>query len=342
MQQEEYSFGDKLLFVLSAKRKVSWATFKSVFDSLLTNDMLSQGDKPIAYDRYQALRILDSLGHCDFHFSRDEDAVCIAPPIVVRLPLAGLPRAVLTGGQVPLTHEQLENAALDFESIVVTKSQQKYRHKFSPSRTLIHAESKEELQMFSELIEIPYLDIPPSWNLINFCGDLDQYRSTLNWEEKDDLNWPRIDFDPEKLRFQNKLIQNGLRLSSYGDPKRNGKRLHLIWDGNKCAEIDRDWGRYLVLASLGTKILFYDKYRHTLGIPANVPLPRLFMRALALCVGLAPIGIQEHALMEQDTNLDELHLYHAIPIQIAEMLASKLQQTLQYCDFDVGLEGKII
>ena len=46
--------------------------------------------------------------------------------------------------------------------------------------------------------------------------------------------------------------------------------------------------------------------------------------------------------MEQDTNLDELHLYHAIPIQIAEMLASKLQQTLQYCDFDVGLEGKII
>ena len=59
MQQEEYSFGDKLLFVLSAKRKVSWATFKSVFDSLLTNDMLSQGDKPIAYDRYQALRILD-------------------------------------------------------------------------------------------------------------------------------------------------------------------------------------------------------------------------------------------------------------------------------------------
>jgi hypothetical protein len=71
---------DQLLYVISAKKEMPWASFKEAFDYLYTLQAASSSAEPegINYKRFQTVRAHDSLGHCDFEFSENGSQVYAA------------------------------------------------------------------------------------------------------------------------------------------------------------------------------------------------------------------------------------------------------------------------
>ena len=101
---------DQLLYVISANNEMSWASFKEAFNYLYTLqvDSIDRERDGIKSKRFQAVRVLDALVHCDFNFN--ENKVYAAPPVLVRLPCAGFPQAILAGARPPQTIQKLSDA----------------------------------------------------------------------------------------------------------------------------------------------------------------------------------------------------------------------------------------
>ena len=77
--------GDLLLYVISAKRDMSWAVFKRTFDILASKEVAEYESAAIA--RSVVLKSLDGLGHCEVLSHDGNLRVVAAPSVLVRLPL---------------------------------------------------------------------------------------------------------------------------------------------------------------------------------------------------------------------------------------------------------------
>lgn len=349
MSREVYSIGDKLLFVLSAKREIAWSSFKSACDELAlraepkTVYTDSTGDQTQAHRYYQALRTIDSLGHCDFSFGPHGDIVCASRPILARLPLAGLPRAVLCGARSVSTWAHLSDVANSFVSIRVEKAPTKNVSAVAPARIVVEADALVYLEQFAETLGITFCRIPPAWSLAYVCGSLEDYWDSIEWRVAPELNWPRRDFDPVQQCFgqANELkVSDKMRLSSYTDPM-TWRRTHQICAGEMKGDVDRDWGRYMILADRRHDVLVYDQRRCIMCVPRRVPLPRLFSRALALCAGMQPNVIRAEAIISDSANSDFFYAYRAVPRQIAQLVSEKLKQRIKAGEVHNLSEGEV-
>ena len=324
---------DQLIYVISAKREISWLYFKETFDYLYKfetggRDANTDKDK-ITNKRLQAIRALNSLGHCDFDFSGDRSKwkVYAAPPVLVRLPCAGFPQAILAGARSPATIQQLSDACQSVgHHIKLEVTEQSSELGLIPKRVAVQAEDVSELQEICNSLKIPFMETPSAWSLLHFSASIDDYLATLKWYNDTELNWQSKTFDPIPLQFQSiKETDCPIRLSKYSHPSRN-TQVYYLWQDGKCAEIDLDWGRYAVLKALRRNVLIYDKRRFTMAVSARANLPRLLERALTLCSGYA--AKYENQSPRDRPQIQGFNLFSAIPPQIAEMTAAKLGQTL--------------
>lgn len=321
---------EKLLYVISAKKELAWLSFKETFDylyNLETGVREENTDKDgIKNKRFQVIRALDSLGHCDFNFSDDGSRVYAAPPVLVRLPCTGFPQAILAGARSPATIAQLSEACQSVgHHIKLEVTEQSSELGLIPKRVAVQAEDVGELRAIGNFLEIPFLETPSAWYVLHFAASLDDYLATLEWYNDTELNWQSKTFDPIYLQFQSiKETDCPIRLSEYSHPSRNTK-VYYLWQDEKCAEIDLDWGRYAVLKALRRNVLIYDKCRFTMAVPASAKLPRLLERALTLCSGYAPKYEKMPRVLPP---IQGFKLFSAIPPQIAEMTAAKSGQTL--------------
>jgi hypothetical protein len=160
---------------------------------------------------------------------------------------------------------------------------------------------------------------------------LEHIAALLEWKHIPELNWSSADFDPEHNCFtRSKEGRAAFRLTRYLDPVKNVFR-YCMWDSDKCAVIDPDWGRYLALQKSGFNVLHLDSTNHLLAIPKSLPLPRLLARALALSSGSAPRPL----LSGSDRELTDFVVYELVPRSIAELVATKLGQDLFSSTFEV-------
>jgi hypothetical protein len=173
------------------------------------------------------------------------------------------------------------------------------------------------------------LGTPAAWSLITFCAGFSDIEGSLSYDGFRDLNWPRHVFDPDTLTFirsTTRLPTEGL--IAYKNPL-DGQLRHIFRDGDSEAVIDRDWGRYLVLANNERQVIFYDERRQMLIVPSSVPLPRLLARGATLCSGLAPLqGRLTGGTGGELRHGTPVDIYRAIPYSIARRLADKLSQGL--------------
>lgn len=323
---------EKLLYVISAKKELAWLSFKETFDylyNLETGLREENTDKDgIKNKRLQAIRALDSLGHCDFNFSGDssKNKVYAASPVLVRLPSAGFPQAILAGARSPNTIQQLSDACQSAgDRINLEIKEQASELVLIPKRVAVQAEDVRELEAIASSLTIPFIETPSAWSLLHFAASIDDYLATLKWANDSELNWKRETFEPNSLQFKTvEKTDSNIRLSRYSHPSRNTKSYYL-WQDGRCTQIDLDWGRYANLKALRLNVLSYDKRRFTMAVPASANLPRLLERALTLCSGYAAIYVKK---MPHDPQILGFKLFSAIPPQIAEMTADKLGQTL--------------
>jgi len=325
-----YEAEDSLLNVISAKREMTWAEYKKLYDELYSTQILSKelGESNINFKRSQTARALNALGHCDIEFSKDIQRVLSAPPVFVRLPETGLPKATLVGSRLPHTINRLKDMARRSRSRVrVRLDKQPDDYVLAPLRVVVETDYVKDLSAFSESLGLKFENEPAAWLVINFASSVSQYIAGLSWSRRRDLNWPRSDFSLDTLTYRLAQRQHeDIRLSRYVDPTRNVD-LYLLWKGDECAEVDRDWGRYAALQLAGINVVRYNFEQFEFATPTSVPLPRLIARSLTLCSGFLPIVIRSASEWLSDLSYST-SVYRGIPPAVAELAATKIGQTL--------------
>lgn len=318
-----------LLQAISTSGRMSIDKFNAAFDALCQLPGISAREVDLNHVRRQTIRYLDSLGHCEFDF--DKRRVFACPPVLVALPPYGLPKAVLTGARTPSMVQKMKDFVKGNRNSVSHSSKlQRSEHPLLPPAIYIEAVDHDQLQKVAQAAQIGYhLKASAAWSLVNFSAGIENVKYNLTYGDRADINWLKRTFSADTLTFsKNHNTENVQGLVEYTHPKSQQKR-HWVWDGNRAAEVDRDWGRYMILADEGVDILLYDERRHQLAVPAYVPLPRFLARAATLCTGLAPaparMGEQSVGGVPAGHPVD---IYCAVPPPVATMISEKLSQKL--------------
>jgi len=326
---------EQLLYTISSIGHMSLENFYSAFDSIQLRGMPDM-EINLHEIRRSSIRFLDALGHCEFDFEKRQVFVC--PPTLVTLPVSGLPKAVLTGARTPSLIKDLEEfKGHNKDAVFISKISQVGTEYLLPATIIIEAiDISDAAEINSRLAE------PASWSLANFSLGIEELIEDLLFETRDDLNWHKEFFSSSNLRFYKFSGRKSTQeLISYTNPV-NQQWHHLIWDGQKAAKVDRDWGRYIVLLKHNRKVLLYDERRHHLAVPATVPLPRFLGRAAALCSGLAPesakLGANTRSGLTAGHPVD---VYSSVPPLIAGLIAAKLSQDLIRCNIVIDENGVI-
>lgn len=329
---------DTLLFTISAKKDMSWPVFKEAYAYLQAAQAGGGDTAGEPQERNRAVEGLESLGHCDFYFGRDTWRVYAGPPLLARLPQAGLPAAVLAGARLPGTRQRLEEAVKKYSRQVRMRIEpQPHGWVLMPDRIVVEADSLEILDEFARSLKIAFPHEPPAWSLLHFAASLEDVSSGLAWTAASELNWVRKDFDVQRLIFRPATDDGGgVRLSRYTSPVDTTFDHYLYRDGQQ-AEVDVNWGRFLALKAYERWVLWYDERRFILAVPATVPLPRLLARCMVLSSGYLPV--QRPSLSSRGLAGINMLYYRWIPPQIASLAARKLGQRLLECSLDILFEG---
>lgn len=319
---------DFLLQTISTFGNMNIDKFNTAFNGLSQSMRMSNREVDLNYVRRQTIRLLDSLGHCEFDF--DNRRVFVCSPSLVALPTSGLPKAILTGARVPSLIEEIKNfVRTNRDSISFSETQQNNEYLFLPSAIYIEAVDYECIKNVSLATQIyHYLETPVAWSLVNFSVGIENIVENLIYERRDDINWKKQTFYTDSLTFSNRNCDNIQKLVSYVNPV-NQQRRHWVWDNNQAAEVDRDWGRYIILASQKKNVIIYDERYHRLAVPSTVPLPRFLARAATLCTGMAPVPapIGEEPIGGLPAG-HQMDIYYDITPPIAKMISRKLSQDL--------------
>jgi hypothetical protein len=320
--------GDALLFAVSARRQLSWRAFTGALDAVFIADEREGVDVRQARSAIAALG--SSLGHWDIVPDGQSARICVAPPVLARLPWPGLPKAVLCGARSPDTLEAVKRAAA-IVGVTARAAAQHHLHRYAPARIEVTANSSGPLANLADALGVMYRPEPAAGALTAACGSLSGYLGTLEWSAEPDIDWTRRDFDPEGLRLVNVPVggqRDGLTLSVYENPA-NWARQDRLWRGERWALAHRDWARFAVLAERGRRIATYEHRSGTFTVPRQVPIPAIPARALALCSG-------KPARLSAGQNLGT-HSYLDVPESIAAAVLEKLGQD---CSVRFGDEGE--
>jgi len=325
---------DRLLYVLSARRALDWSAYKGAFDALHAPPINGAvGD--LARARARTARTLDALGHCDTHFDDWSGHVSVAPALLARLPMRGLPEMVLAGARSPTTIARLEAACEACPRHASVRIDGHDRGSpLVPSRVSVQAEAIEDLAAIARSLKIALAEQPPSWALAHFAGSLNVYLGQIQLSSFPEPEWRREDYDPASLSFRETWAarneRDAVRLSRYSDPDRYVQR-YLFWRGDHCAPVDRDWGRYALLRSVGAHVLLYDDRRGVMAVPSGAVLPRLLARALTLSSGRAPHVVPIRDMAGSGREPWGHVVYRDVPEQIADLIAEKVGQRATRC-----------
>lgn len=324
--------GDQLLYVITAKREMSWTVFKRVFDTLAARETAKYDNAEFA--RSVVLKSLDSLGHCEVQSDNDGLRVVATPSVLVRLTTAKS-AAVLSGARSPESLEIMTRVATKLGMSIESTRQVGELFELIPQKITIVGSTDTSIIDFANAIGLPFSQIPTAWSLAKFSADLQEVVHALKWDKSPELNWTRADFDPEYNCFKPAAESRPpFRLTRYLDPVRNIFR-YYVWDGDLCSRIDADWGRYFALQTAGFGVLYFDHRLNLFAVPRTVPLPRLLARSVALCSGSIA-----HPLRNRlgKRNLDFV-VYELVPGAVAEIVAKKTGQDLIDCHLEIANGG---
>lgn len=290
--------------------------------------------------RQQAVRVLDSLGYCEFDF--DNRTVYMCKPALVLLPDFGLPKALLVGARTPRLVNDINKAVRDRRKKTVLKHvTHSGENAAIPSAIYIHATDKSLIQDIAEQAGIANdVTSPAAWKMAGMSATLDEIQDAIKFDERAEPGWNKRTFIQERLMFSSfSAEEESRRLTEYRHPVT--KQLHhWIWNDSTAAEISRDWGRYILLANADCNILMYDKQHFKLAVPVTVPLPCLLARAAALCSGIPP-----YSAVSGDEKIGGIppcypyQVYKGVPPKIARTIAGKLNQKILNVNLEMNKKG---
>lgn len=309
-----------MLHILTVRGVLSWTTWREAYDSV-AGSAQETGFPPYNL----AARQLDELGHIEIVSIGGEFKLAAAPAVLALLPRFGLPTAVLCGGRSPQTERKLREAAgANSARLIVFESRQE--RQMPPRSFFVEAEDISHLAGTAAAAGVQFAEILPAWSLVNAASDVDAYKQSLTWRHEPEANLQVSEFGLASLRFgPPQAGAQGCRLLRYF-PRRLPSYYELR-DGEKASRIDRDWGMYAVLGAQGQNCLIHDSRSKIVAVPASVPLPKLFARALVLCSGLSPAWLPATDAKWPSLESNGFYVYTAVPDSIAETVFEKIGQS---------------
>lgn len=320
---------DNLLFSLSSYSSLNFDAFERVVQLLYKQEIGQLPDNISFRDVIKnTLYALDELSHCEIDFDKRKIYVC--PPCLTLLPQFGLPKAILTGARTPeVVQKCQEYLEIHKENIYGRTNFQSCSDYLAPHSISFEAVSGEYLQSMADEIGVKFqTNAPASWLLLNYSASIADVKSKLNYKERPDFSWRKKIFNDHQLVFSDWLpVQSdGIQLAEYTN-RYTLQKTHLLWHNGNAAEIDRNWGRYLILSENNRQVITYDFKRYVLGVPITVPLPKLLSRAAVLCTGLIPLRVPIY-----NTGISDMQFYvrsyQSVSPDIARIIAEKLGQNL--------------
>jgi hypothetical protein len=326
---------DDLLHAMSVSATLGTDQLTRIFDQVYRPNLRSAGEEFRAQTGVKTyiMRLFQALGYCEFDYEHRRVHMC--PPSLVLLPTFGTRRALLTGARSPALIRRLRMAVQrEAKQARFSQEPQERASVSMPTCVTVEAVDKETLSAIGSEAGIDTaLDEPAAWKLAVLSSSLNDVVTDLGFENRAEPNWPRRVFREDRLTFSKGSVgQENIWLAEYTSPIDKSHR-HWLWRGHTTAEVDRDWGRYVVLSERDQSVIFYDDWSRDLAVPFTTPLPMLLARAAALSSGTTPEtriyrGPSTGAVPPGHPVL----VYKDVPQVIAKVIASRLAQELVAVD----------
>lgn len=332
----EHKEGNILLSFLTLRRQTKAKDFFDAFEFLTAKKVVeNQNGKfsNLTISKKQALNFYDYLGFIDYDYYADK--IVINPPQFIYIPSVEGRTVLLIGARDNSLIKKLITYSSEFNlQIEITPQDSINEHLLLPDRIIIHAfeahddkYGEEALKKLAQKLNIKFNnDRLHQIGLYLLSGNVSEYEEFLkdnNLVEDNFGSASKYKFEPEKLELQkhpDSLIDKSLSLIEY--KFREWERFQILWLDGKCYDVDRNWGRFIILNHLKKNVIIYDRDKRLVAVPVRTPLPRLLFESLTLMSGLAPISKyinkQKYWLFENIESIYIINMMRKIGQQIIE------------------------
>lgn len=310
-----------------------YEAFESVYEERFSPEEIEcHSIEPSKLKRW-SLNYLDYMGILDYDYSTKK--IIVNPPQLILLPTTSGRKALLIGGRTQELIKKITTEIANEGLYLTLEPQDESLTPFLLPQTVtiegyddtsgsnVESKIRKVAVACSLLFEEKNL---PQLGLAEFSGNIDEYFGKLIPDERfDDFGWPAWIFDENKLRFvhiETKHIDKSFSLVEYRRTEYDYK--HRFWMNGQAHDVNKNWGRYIVLNHYQKEVIFYNRNQKNVAVPAALPLPRLISKSIILCSGKAP----KRRLLEIEGIKTWFNIYENIfSIFSYNFLKEKLNQT---------------
>jgi len=307
-----------------------YAAFEQVYRNRFTPEEAEKHDHLSRLKRW-SLNYLDYMGLVDYEYSTKK--VVVNPSQLILIPTIKGRKALFIGGRSPELVEKLIDAAQKRKFDVSLEAQAEVNQPYLLPSTITIAKQDDSkgvdierglAEIAEECNVIFEPDKLPQYRLCRFSGSIDEYKSTLvPLDGFKDHGWNTKVFDGDQLKFQavhpDQIDKNfclvEYRLNEY-------TFLHRLWINGQAYEVNKNWGRFMILEKEGRDVVFFDRDKSSIAVPASLPLPRLLAEAVTLCSGKAP----EARYLKLGDTATVFNIYENIPSFLSDAYFKKIGQ----------------
>jgi len=341
----ELQRGNLILQILSTKRNLKFQEFSEIVDSVENIEKvweLSKFQQSPKYIKQTSISFYDYLGCLDYDYFLNK--ISINKPQFVIIPSTASVKAILIGGHSKSFIDNLQDICnsygVNLEIISQAKQLEIYYLpdliRLTPANCKNCTDAWKKLQRVAEQLNIEFkiterqIRQPKivQFGLQDFSESIDGYKKNIltnKFVEKPNYEWARKVFDTNILKFVKDTgeIDKKISLQEYYV---RYQYTHILWLDNKSYEVDRNWGKYLLLSEINKKVIYYNENTKELAIPKYVQLPRLIAESIMLLSGQVPYY---KSVTIDDSNL-VYQFYQNVPKLFAENLFKKFHQNIQF------------
>lgn len=347
LNRTEYELkrGNLILQVLSTKRNLRFEEFSDIVDSVENIEKiweLSKFQQSPKYNKLTSISFYDYLGCLDYDYALNK--ISINRPQFVIIPSISSLKAILIGGRSKSFIDDLIKYCNTYEVNLEIISQAKQLEiyylpdliRLTPANCKNCTDAWKKLQSVAENLNIEFkiAKTPISqpkitqFGLQDFSETIEGYKKNIienKFVEKPNYEWARKVFDTNVLKFikDKGEIDKTLSLQEYYVRYQYS---YILWIDNKPYEVDKNWGKFLLLSEKHKKVIYYNEKTQELAIPKFVQLPRLIAESVMLLSGQVPyyksVTIDGSNLVYQ--------FYQNVPKLFAENLFKKFNQNIQF------------
>jgi len=294
--------GDEFLEYLTVKDETTNKDFFESYEHFylkLFNNNHEPNDFNILKIKKASLKFYDYLGFIDYDYLSHK--IKALPPQLIFIPSKKGRKVLLTGGRDRYFINNLISVATKYNLKVELLNQFNSNKYLILPRTILLRSFGSEKNNFGEnkinnlaselnikFHQFDFIQVACSL----FSANITEYEKELFSNEdssSNDYDWARKIFNYKNLKYEKNTDVNFDKSYTLVEYKLNEYTFYnKLWKNGNSYDVDKDWGKFLILNRYQQNIIIYDNINQKVAIPIDTPLPRLIAKSVILLSGTAP------------------------------------------------------